>query len=116
MAHFKCEICGADILEGTDGWYITGCEHYPLTKKEKEKNNEKNNHGNSDLDDDNNSVCPGLGHGAIYNSCWARGWAQDALKQMDAQPEDSADKCICPCGSLCEFLCDENENCLYGRI
>ena len=29
MSNFICEECGAPILEGEDGHYITGCEHYP---------------------------------------------------------------------------------------
>jgi len=33
------------------------------------------------------------GKGAVCNSCWARGWAEDILKSQLAQPKDSADKC-----------------------
>jgi len=31
VSSFKCEHCGADILD-TERGYITGCEHYPLRK------------------------------------------------------------------------------------
>ena len=42
MSNFICEICGKEILEGPDGKYITGCEHYPLDDgKEEEKNGPK---------------------------------------------------------------------------
>ena len=34
MSNFKCEICGANILEGSRGHYITGCQHYPLYGQE----------------------------------------------------------------------------------
>jgi len=30
MSSFRCEKCGADIVEGRGGYYITECEHYPL--------------------------------------------------------------------------------------
>lgn len=29
MSSFQCEHCGANILDGCNGYY-TGCEHYPL--------------------------------------------------------------------------------------
>ena len=35
MSNFICEKCGTPILEGEDGHYITGCEHYPLNGKPK---------------------------------------------------------------------------------
>ena len=30
MSNFYCEHCGTAILEGKGGYYVTGCEHYPL--------------------------------------------------------------------------------------
>lgn len=33
MSNFYCEHCGTAILEGEDGHYITGCEHYPLSER-----------------------------------------------------------------------------------
>lgn len=32
MSNFKCDKCGTNILEGEDGWYVTGCQHFPLIK------------------------------------------------------------------------------------
>lgn len=29
LSSFQCEHCGANILDGGDGYY-TGCDHYPL--------------------------------------------------------------------------------------
>jgi len=34
MSNFICEKCGKEIVEGDDGHYITGCEHYPIESKE----------------------------------------------------------------------------------
>jgi hypothetical protein len=33
MSNFKCSKCGTDIIDSENG-YITGCEHYPVYKKE----------------------------------------------------------------------------------
>jgi ribosomal protein L21E len=30
MSNFSCDECKVDILEGPDGHYGTGCEHYPI--------------------------------------------------------------------------------------
>lgn len=35
MSNFNCPECGTAIVEGDGGHYVTGCEHYPLEKKEK---------------------------------------------------------------------------------
>ena len=35
MSNFKCPKCDIDILEGKDGYYITGCKHYPLEMRHK---------------------------------------------------------------------------------
>lgn len=34
MSHFKCNQCGKNIIEGVDGEYVTGCEHFPLPTTE----------------------------------------------------------------------------------
>jgi hypothetical protein len=36
MSNFICEFCGAEIIEGENGEYITGCLHWPLEKLESE--------------------------------------------------------------------------------
>lgn len=33
MSSFLCPKCGAKIIEGAGGNYVTGCEHYPLPVK-----------------------------------------------------------------------------------
>lgn len=33
MSNFICEHCGAEIVEGAGGNYVTGCKHYPLPVK-----------------------------------------------------------------------------------
>lgn len=30
MSNFECDECGASIIEGGNGKYITGCEHHPV--------------------------------------------------------------------------------------
>jgi hypothetical protein len=30
MSNFSGDECKVDILEGPDGHYVTGCEHYPI--------------------------------------------------------------------------------------
>lgn len=30
MSNFSCDDCKVDILEGPDGHYLTGCDHYPI--------------------------------------------------------------------------------------
>ena len=35
MSNFICVYCGAYILEGENGFYVTGCDHYPLSEGEK---------------------------------------------------------------------------------
>jgi len=37
MSNFYCEKCGTAILEGKDGRYFTGCEHYPADVKYNEQ-------------------------------------------------------------------------------
>ena len=34
MSSFRCEKCGADILD-TEHGYPTGCKHYPLEQQKK---------------------------------------------------------------------------------
>lgn len=34
MSNFICEQCGKEIMEGSGGHYITGCEHYPMFEQE----------------------------------------------------------------------------------
>lgn len=36
MSNFQCEKCGANIIDGPNG-YVTGCEHYPIEKNDKVK-------------------------------------------------------------------------------
>lgn len=43
MSHFICEYCGAEILEGSDGYYITECPHFKLEKRtQRKRKNMKN--------------------------------------------------------------------------
>jgi len=35
MSNFFCDKCGKVIMEGPNGHYVTGCEHYPLTIRRK---------------------------------------------------------------------------------
>ena len=37
MSNFNCEHCGEAILEGADGRYVTGCQHYPLEPRPAEE-------------------------------------------------------------------------------
>ena len=37
MSSFKCDKCGKVILEEEDGYYITECEHYPMSDLEKKR-------------------------------------------------------------------------------
>jgi hypothetical protein len=34
MSSFNCEKCGTPILDTPGVGYVTGCEHYPLAKKD----------------------------------------------------------------------------------
>jgi len=41
MSNFKCPHCGTLILEGEDGNYITGCEHYPMEQVKRDRKKEQ---------------------------------------------------------------------------
>lgn len=30
MSSFICKHCGAEIVEGENGYYVSACEHYPF--------------------------------------------------------------------------------------
>ena len=35
MSNFICVYCGAHVLEGEKGFYVTECDHYLLSEVEK---------------------------------------------------------------------------------
>ena len=40
MSSFKCEHCGAPIIDSIKG-YITGCQHYPMSGQKQEEKTRK---------------------------------------------------------------------------
>lgn len=34
MSNFNCPTCGTAILEDSNGYYYTSCDHYPVDVKE----------------------------------------------------------------------------------
>jgi hypothetical protein len=44
MSNFSCDKCKVDILEGPDGHYVTGCEHYPIEPRGKDLGPQKQPH------------------------------------------------------------------------